>query len=159
MFDSLSEARPEARRVGLILESHQLTIATAESMTGGALAEALVPVPGAGEWLAGGVIAYLSRVKFDVLGVEEGPVISESAAKQMASAVAKMMGTDIGVSTTGCAGPESMEDQPIGTVWTGAAINGRSIAAHHLLDGDPRAIRQEAVRRALILVAELVERD
>ena len=146
----------EAGDVGNLLARAQLTIATAESMTGGALAESLVTVPGASEWLAGGVIAYMSRVKYDLLGVRKGPVICEEAARQMAISVARLLGTDVGVSTTGVAGPEPMEDQPVGTLFVGVSVRGRVVARHCMLDGDPPEIRAGAVREALRLAAEVL---
>jgi PncC family amidohydrolase len=141
----------EAQDVGGLLSRAQLTIATAESMTGGALAEALVAVPGASEWLAGGVIAYMSRVKYSLLGVRKGPVVCEDAARQMAVSVARLLGTDVGVSTTGVAGPEPMEDQPVGTLFVGVSVRGHVVARHCKLDGDPSEIRTRAVREALEL--------
>jgi PncC family amidohydrolase len=141
----------EAQDVGGLLSRAQLTIATAESMTGGALAEALVAVPGASEWLAGGVIAYMSRVKYSLLGVRKGPVVCEDAARQMAVSVARLLGTDVGVSTTGVAGPEPMEDQPVGTLFVGVSVRGHVVARHCKLDGDQSEIRARAVREALEL--------
>ncbi len=144
----------EASEVGDLLARSQLTVATAESMTGGALAEALVAVPGASEWLAGGVIAYMSRVKYDLLGVREGPVVCEAAARQMAVSVARLLDTDVGVSTTGVAGPEPMEDQPVGTLFVGVSVHGHVTCRHYVLDGDPFENRARAVREALALAAE-----
>jgi PncC family amidohydrolase len=123
-------------------------------MTGGAVAEALVAVPGASEWLAGGLVAYMSRVKYALLDVREGPVVSEDAVRRMAPAIARLLATDVGVATSGCAGPEPMEDQPIGTLWLAVSVAGEVFARHHLLDGDPEEIRAGAVRCALQLVAE-----
>jgi PncC family amidohydrolase len=148
-----------AERLGEALARHDYTIATAESMTGGAVAEALVTVEGASEWLAGGVIAYMSRVKFDLLGVAPGPVISERAAREMARGVALLLDTAVGVATTGCAGPESMEDQPVGTLWIGVAVHDRVTAVHHLLDGDPERIRVDAVERALEATTDWIARS
>jgi PncC family amidohydrolase len=140
-----------ARDVGSLLARAQLTISTAESMTGGALAEALVAVPGASEWLAGGVIAYMSRVKYNLLGVRNGPVVCEDAARQMAVSVARLLDTDVGVSTTGVAGPAPMEDQPVGTLFVGVSVRGHVISRHCMLDGDPSEIRSRAVHEALEL--------
>jgi PncC family amidohydrolase len=152
------EPTPEAQRLGSLLADAGLTVATAESMTGGALAEALVAVPGSSEWLAGGVIAYQSRVKFDVLGVTEGPVICASAAREMALGAARVLRTDVGVATTGCAGPEPMEDQPVGTLWVGCAIHDEVHARHFQLDGDgdPAQIRAAAVAAAATFAGDVL---
>jgi PncC family amidohydrolase len=149
----------EAERLAKSLAARGLTIATAESMTGGAVGEALVVVPGSGEWLAGGVIAYMSRVKFDVLGVTPGPVVSERAAREMAAGVARLLGTDVGIATTGCAGPEPMEGQPVGTLWVGVADRGDVTASHHLLPGGPEAIRVRAVEVALDAATDWIARS
>lgn len=146
----------EAHAVGTALSSAGLTLATAESMTGGAVAEALVPVPGSTDWLAGGIVAYMSRVKFDVLGVRRGPVISPDAALEMALGAARVLRTDIGIATTGCAGPEPMEEQPVGTLWVGVAVRGRVTSGHFFIDGDPEEIRADAVRRALDFTAKVL---
>ena len=145
-----------AELVGELLTSAGYTVSTAESMTGGALAEALVPVPGSGEWLAGGIVAYMSRVKFDVLGVRPGPVISDEAVREMALGAARVLSTDVGLATTGCAGPEPMEEQPVGTLWVGVAVRGRVAAGHFFIDGDPSQIRADAVRRALDFAAKVL---
>ena len=76
-------------------------------------------VPGSSDWFKGGVVAYDSQVKFDLLDVPEGPVVSESAAKAMADGVRRVLKADIGISTTGVAGPAEQEGQPPGTVWLG----------------------------------------
>src|SRR5436189_6461352 len=98
-----------ATALGHLLAARRLSVATAESMTGGAVAEALVAVPGSREWLAGGLIAYSSRLKFELLGVRRGPVVTEAAAREMAAGVSRVVGTDVGIATTGCAGPAPME--------------------------------------------------
>jgi PncC family amidohydrolase len=151
------EPAPEATRVGELMARQQLTIATAESMTGGAVAEALVAVPGASEWLAGGVIAYMSRVKYDLLGVRKGPVVNEEAVRQMAPSAARLLETDVGVATSGVAGPAPMEGQPVGTLWIAVSVRGQVVARYHKFDGEPAEIRVQAVRAALELTAEALE--
>src|SRR5947209_19577777 len=118
-------------------------------MTGGAVAEALVTVAGSSEWLAGGLIAYSSRLKFALLGVRHGPVVTETAAHEMAAGVCRLLGTDLGIATTGCAGPEPMDGQPVGTLWVGLACGDHLHAVRHQLDGDPDTIRQRGVQMAL----------
>src|SRR6202035_5350359 len=86
-----------------------LTFGVAESLTGGLIASRLVNVAGASSWFRGGVVAYDSQVKFDVLGVPEGPVVTAEAAEAMASGVRKLLGSDIGLSVTGVAGPEEQD--------------------------------------------------
>jgi PncC family amidohydrolase len=147
-----------AERLAALVEAGDVTVATAESITGGAVGEALIAMPGSGQWMIGGVIAYASRAKYDVLGVPTGPVISERAAKAMADGARHLLNTDLGIATTGCAGPESMEDQPVGTLWVGVAVGDTLHAEHHVLTGDPEEVRAAAVERALAAAATVLER-
>ena len=86
-----------------------LTFGVAESLTGGLIASRLVNVPGASAWFRGGVVAYHAQVKFDVLGVPEGPVVTEAAAAAMAEGAARVTGADVGLGITGVAGPDEQE--------------------------------------------------
>jgi nicotinamide-nucleotide amidase len=130
--------------VGALLEEEGLTLAVAESMTGGLVASRLVDVPGSSKWFRGGVVSYASDVKFDVLGVTPGPVISESCAEEMAEGVRKLLGADVGLSVTGVAGPHTQEGQPVGTVWLGFALGGSVEAEPARMAGDRVRIRQFA---------------
>lgn len=130
--------------VGALVESAGLTVAVAESMTGGLVASRLVEVPGASTWFRGGVVSYASEVKFDLLDVPVGPVVSEEAAAAMAEGVAKLLGTDVGLSLTGVAGPQEQDGMPVGTVFFGVALDGRTDVVHVRLPGDRPRIRQYA---------------
>ena len=138
--------------VGALVEEAGLTVAVAESMTGGLVASRLVEVPGASDWFKGGVVSYASEVKFDLLGVPEGPVVSEPAAAAMAEGVAKLLGTDIGLSVTGVAGPAEQEGQPVGTVFLGVTLDGSTEVVHVRLPGDRPRIRQYATISLLDLL-------
>jgi nicotinamide-nucleotide amidase len=121
----------------------------AESCTGGLIMSRIVAIPESGEWFKGGVVAYQPAVKFDVLGVSRGPVVTALAAEQMAGGVRRLLGAEIGVSTTGVAGPDTEEGQPVGTVFVGIATPG-DVRCHELhLRGDPDRIRAEAADFAL----------
>ena len=122
-----------------------MTVAVAESLTGGLVASRIVSVPGSSEWFKGGVVAYDSQVKFDVLGVPEGPVISEATAKAMAEGVRRLLGADVGLATTGVAGPTEQEGHPPGTVWLGIAVGDTVEATHLKLPGDRERVRQLTV--------------
>ena len=98
-----------------------LTVATAESLTAGLLAAALADVPGASGTLQGGVVAYQNRVKEQVLGVdadllEHRGAVDGDVAVQMAQGVRRVLGADVGLATTGVAGPEPHQGKPVGTV-------------------------------------------
>jgi len=88
----------------------------------------------------------------DILGVREGPVISEECALQMAEGVRKLLGTDVGLSVTGVAGPARQEDQPVGTAWLGVALPSGSEAVHLRLPGDRLQIRELAATSVLDLL-------
>ena len=139
------EDLPMEAEVGRLLEARGWTLAIAESLTGGLAASRVVNVPGSSEWFKGGVVAYDSRVKFDLLDVPEGPVVSEAAAMAMADGVRRLLKADVGLSTTGVAGPAEQEGQPPGTVWLGVAV-GDDVGARHLrLPGDRDRVRQLSV--------------
>jgi PncC family amidohydrolase len=135
-----------------------LRVGTAESMTGGLVAAALVDVPGSGEWFAGGVVAYASELKRSVLGVRARCVISRRAACEMALGAAQLLDVDLAISTTGCAGPEPMDGQPVGTTWIGVALRGRAHAVHARFDGEPASVRAHAVRAAFDLACQELRR-
>lgn len=131
--------------VGHQLEERGLTLAVAESLTGGLVASRLVAVAGASGWFRGAVVAYAGEVKRDLLGVPEGPVVSEAAAMAMADGVRRRLGADVGLATTGVAGPTEQEGQPVGTVWLGMALGDVVDAVQLRLPGDRDRIRQMAV--------------
>ena len=105
-----------------LLRERGLTLAVAESFTGGWVASRLVSVPGASDVLRGAVVSYASDVKHDLLGVPEGPVVTEDAALAMARGVRERLGADVGLATTGVAGPDPQEGRPPGTVCLAVVI-------------------------------------
>ena len=106
-----------------ILREKKLTLGVAESVTGGLVAGRLTAVVGASDVFRGGIVSYASDVKFDVLGVTPGPVVSEVAAKEMAVGVRKALGSDIGLALTGVAGPAEQDGVKVGTVCVGIAFS------------------------------------
>jgi len=130
------------------------TVACAESLTGGGLADLLSGTPGASATFVGGVVSYATRVKRELLGVTAPLVVSADCAEQLASGVRDLMRVDWAVSTTGVAGPEAQEDQPVGTVFVGVA-GPDGVRAHRLsLEGDRGAIRSLACREAVQALAD-----
>ena len=139
------------------LEVRGLTLGTAESLTGGGLGSALTAVPGASAVYVGGVISYATRVKVELLGVPievvygDG-VVSAPCARAMAAGVRRVLGADVGVSTTGVAGPDRQEGRPAGTVFVAVAdARGEAVRALHL-DGDRAAIQEATTQAALELL-------
>jgi nicotinamide-nucleotide amidase len=140
------------------LSSRGLTLAVAESLTGGLIASRLVNVPGASAWFRGGVVSYASQVKFDVLGVPEGPVVSGEAAEAMAVGVRDLLKSDIGLSVTGVAGPDEQDGQAPGTVFVGLSL-GENVANTALrLPGDRPRIRAYSAISALDVLRRALER-
>jgi nicotinamide-nucleotide amidase len=131
-----------------------LTLATAESVTGGLIASRLTAVPGASDVFRGGVVAYAGEVKRAVLGVPPGPVISEEAAEAMALGACRVLGADVSVAVTGVAGPDRQEGQPVGTVWMATCVAGEAAALPIRLPGDRERIRQFATISVLNLLRQ-----
>lgn len=128
------------------------TLAVAESLTGGLVASRAVSVPGASNWFKGGVVSYGSDTKRRLLEVSEGPVVSRRAAEEMASRVAGLFGADVGLATTGVAGPAEQEGQPVGTLWVGLYVD-RGVYAYSVQQsGDRRRIRERSAVTALDLL-------
>jgi nicotinamide-nucleotide amidase len=128
--------------VSQLLLDQGLTLGLAESLTGGLMAARVVDPPGASEFFKGCVVSYASEVKWDVLGVPEGPVVTVDAVEAMAAGATKVLGADVGVAVTGVAGPEEQEGQPPGTVYIGLSIDGEVESTRVRLPGDRRQIRE-----------------
>lgn len=139
------------------------TLATAESLTGGRLAAAITSVPGASESYRGGVVAYATQVKVAVLGVPETlvaahGVVSAACAQAMAEGARRLVGADWALATTGVAGPDRQEGQPVGTVYVGVAgvhEAGRVLALE--LPGTRPDIQAAACREALSALRVMLE--
>jgi competence/damage-inducible protein CinA-like protein len=143
--------------VGEALVARGLTLAVAESLTGGLVAARLVDVPGASTWFRGAVVSYASDVKFSVLGVPEGPVVSSEAAAAMAAGVRDLLGADVGLGVTGVAGPESAEGHAPGTVFLGAVVGDDTpVTARVTLPGDRVRVRQFACISLLDMLRRLL---
>ena len=130
--------------VGEQLLERSWTLGVAESLTGGLVASRIVAVPGASRWFRGGIVSYASEVKFDLLGVPEGPVVSAEAAAAMATGARAALGADVGLGVTGVAGPDTQDGQPVGTVFCGIDLTGDVTTVALRLPGDRERIRQYA---------------
>jgi nicotinamide-nucleotide amidase len=149
-----------ARRLVVESTASGVTVAVAESLTGGLLAAAITSVPGASVVFRGSVTAYATDIKASVLGVDadllarEGAVDAE-VARQMAAGVRRVFGATIGLATTGVAGPTEQDGKPVGMVYIGyAGPSGPAIATELRLDGDRAAIRAQTVLQALALAVQ-----
>lgn len=144
------------------LRERGLTVATAESLTGGLLCAALTDVPGASAVVRGGVVSYATDLKAALLGVDADLLHARGAvdpevARQMAVGVRGLAVSDLGVATTGVAGPDPQDGQPVGTVHVAVAGPGRIEVRSLLLSGDRSSIRAETVSRALRLVSQVLQ--
>jgi len=140
------------------LVARGLTFGVAESLTGGLIASRLVNVPGASAWFRGGVVAYDSQVKFDVLGVPAGPVVTESAAAAMAEGAARVTGSDVGLGITGVAGPDDQEGVAPGTIFVGLSLPDEPLQTRQLrLPGDRERVRQYGAISALDLLRRALD--
>ena len=144
-----------ALRIGELIGAGSL--ACAESCTAGLVAQALARVTGSLEWFRGGVIAYQRGVKYGVLGLSPGPVVTAEAAEQMARGVAELLDADVAVSTTGAAGPDPLDGVEPGTVFVGVFVDGRSSARMHRFDGEPAEVCAHACASALRDLAAALE--
>ena len=138
--------------VARLLIDAGLSLGLAESLTGGLVGARLTAVPGASDWFRGSIVAYDSAVKHRLLGVPDGPVVSEQAALAMATGSAKVLAADVGLGVTGVAGPTEQDGQPVGTVWMGLAMDGEADAVRVQLPGDRDRIRQFAAISLLDLL-------
>ncbi|WP_330335218.1 CinA family protein [Streptomyces sp. NBC_00536] len=146
----------------LLAESDQ-TVAVAESLTGGLVAAELTSVPGASRSFRGSVTAYATELKQRVLGVDAGLLAAHGAvnaqvAEEMAAGVRRVLDASWGISTTGVAGPEPQDGQPVGTVFIAVAGPAGRKSARLRLNGSRAEIRRESVRTVLeLLSSELRE--
>lgn len=127
-----------------------ITVATAESLTAGLVCSTIADVPGCSAMLRGGVVAYATQMKASVLGLPDSlldHVVSEPVALGLAESATRLFDADLGLGTTGVAGPDALDGQPPGTVWI--AVYDRRAATgvtHRLaLSGDRRAVREATV--------------
>ena len=155
----ISSVEELAAGVVSTLDRRRLTLATAESVTGGLIGAALTSVPGASRVYRGGVISYATELKNVLAGVPEstldtwGPVAAETVA-EMARGVASMCRSDLGLAVTGVAGPDPQDAHPVGQVFIGFHGTGSASPRYveHRFAGDRAAIRDATVRAALALV-------
>jgi nicotinamide-nucleotide amidase len=148
------------------LQARNLTLATAESCTGGLVAAAVTAIPGSSATLLEGFVTYSNEAKMRSLGIpaavlERVGAVSEEVARGMAEGALRESGAGVAVSTTGIAGPGGgSADKPVGLVFIGAARrDGATLVRRHVFPGDRDAVRAATVETALRLVAEAAGLD
>lgn len=150
-----------AGRLHAELLARGLTVATAESLTGGSVAALVSSVPGASTTFVGGVVSYATEVKRELLGVSDDTVqrhgaVSARCAAEMATGARALLTVDFAVSTTGVAGPTDQEGKPVGLVYIGVAGPWEVETFELQLAGDRESIRAEATRRAVAALLRVV---
>ncbi len=145
-------------KVGELLRMRKLKIATAESCTGGLIADRLTNVAGSSEYFPGGVVAYSNEVKASLLGVSSeilntAGAVSEEVVIQMAQGACKLFGTEIAVSVSGIAGPGGGTlTKPVGTTWVGLAAPDGAWVRHFVWNGDREQNKHDSADAALQFV-------
>jgi nicotinamide-nucleotide amidase len=152
-----------ARALGAALRARRLTIATAESCTGGALAAAITAIPGASDYYPGGIVSYSAVVKATLLGVPQAiidgeGVVSESCALAMARGARQACGSALALATTGIAGPGGAEPgKPVGLVYIALAWDAGTSCRRAIFPGDRAAVIAAATRVALDLARDWLD--
>jgi len=150
-------------QVGERLRDRALTIATAESSTGGLIAKRLTDRSGSSAYVIGGVVAYADAVKQQVLGVQEQTLIdhgavSDPVAQEMADGVRRLLGTDVALSVTGIAGPTgATASKPVGLHYVGLSTPDGTWVRRHVWHGDRAANRQAAADAAFRLLLDYLD--
>lgn len=155
----VADGRDPADLVAL-LAGRGLTVATAESLTAGLVSATIADVPGASAVLRGGVIAYDAEVKADLLEVPPAALalglVSEAVATALAEAARRVLRADLGIGTTGVAGPDPHDGEPVGSVWIAVAGADGARARHLDLVGDRAQIRRQTVEACWVLLRDTI---
>lgn len=137
-------------QIARIASAQGVTISVAESLTGGQLSAALCAAEESSGWFRGGIVAYDSEVKFTVLGVPRGPVVTAAAARSMARGARVLLGADFSVSVTGVGGPKTSEGKPVGTVYTSVDSASMGLSSKgHCFRGEPIEVLNQTLEHAL----------
>lgn len=161
--DEAGAPSPGDRAVAVLraLDARGWSIAAAESLTGGRVTATLVDVPGASAHVRGGIVAYATDLKTSALGVEADLLAARGAvdpavAEQMAQGVRRVLRADVGLATTGVAGPDPQDGRPVGTVFVAAATPEATVVTSLDLSGTRDQIRTGAVLAVLDLALRLL---
>ncbi|CCO22679.1 CinA family protein [Maridesulfovibrio hydrothermalis] len=151
--------------IGNILVEKGWTMGTAESCTGGLVAATLTDFSGSSAWFSGAVIAYSNEIKMSLLQVPESVIIehgavSEPTVRAMAQGVCKTLNVNAGISISGIAGPSGgTRDKPVGTVWMGWHVNGKTSAEKYIFSGDRMNVKQQSLQTVLEKLLEILKRS
>lgn len=154
------------KTLGNILIQKSLTIATAESCTGGLIGHMITSIPGSSAYFMGGIISYSNQAKCDLLGVSADTLkkygaVSGETAREMAWGIRERFGTDIGISVTGIAGPDGgTKEKPVGTVFMGFVFDKKEpVSIRYLFKGTREKIKQKTAETALENIRRYLDGD
>jgi PncC family amidohydrolase len=159
-MDREERAIEQAARVGELLLELGWTVATAESCTGGLIGYLLTGVSGSSHYYEGGVVSYSDRIKQELLNVSTETLIAHGAvshavAREMATGVRKVLGTHVGISVTGIAGPTGgTEAKPLGTTFVGVSTPRGERVDHYVWDQDRQGNKWQSAEAALQMLQE-----
>lgn len=156
MTSSSATTSPLVEQVARLACVGDFHVGVAESLTSGHIATALGAGPDASRWFRGGVVAYAPEVKFDLLGVTPGPVVSERCARELAYGAIQVLGADAAVAVTGVGGPDPEEGHPPGTVHLAAVVRGEESCRNLHLPGGPEDVLAATTDAALEVLVELL---
>lgn len=143
--------------------NHKLTVATAESCTGGLISDLLTNVPGSSRYYRGGVVAYSNQVKNDLLGVRGTTInrfgaVSGSTVLEMAEGVCRLLGSEVGIAVSGIAGPGGgSKEKPVGLVYIAVKVRDRVKVERHLFMGERRMVKEQSAYSALDFCRRLLQ--
>jgi PncC family amidohydrolase len=159
-----SNIKKLSNELGNLLKKNGLTISVAESCTGGLVSHLITAIPGSSEYFQGSIIAYSNRIKSDLLGIQKGVLkkygaVSREVAKGMAKGVRELMKSDVGISTTGIAGPTGgSKKKPVGMVVFGIDIKGKITTNIKYFVSPRNRIKMEATTTILKILKNSLER-
>ena len=154
---------PFELQIGVLLRTRGLKLATAESCTGGLVADRITDIPGSSDYFIGGVVAYAYEAKVALLHVSWDTLrlhgaVSRETVIEMARGVRTALGADIGLSISGIAGPAGgLPDKPVGTTWIGLSATDGDWARKFVWDGDRRANKEASANAALQFVLDYLD--
>ena len=149
--------------INLIFRAKGVTLGSVESFTGGLFAREITAVPGASKFYKGGLVTYATEEKIRLLGisqvdVDKYGVVSKEIATQMAELGRKKLNVDYAISFTGNAGPDAMENKPVGLIYIGVSSTKETEAYEFKLEGDRATIQKSAIDLALALISQELEK-
>ena len=155
-----------SQRLGLILKENRLIVGTAESCTGGWIAQAVTMVPGSSSWFDTGFVTYSNNSKVQQLGVDPKLIdqygaVSDVVVEKMLIGVLNRTGANCSIATSGVAGPDGgTEDKPVGTVWIGVGHEFKGLMTRrYLFEGDRNSVRQQTVIEGLNLMGHFLSQN